>query len=259
MSGSGSKDLFDLTGRVAVVTGGSRGLGREMVLAFAEHGADVVIASRKLPACEALAEEVIKTTGRRALPIASHVGYWDQCEALYEATYAEFGRADVLVNNAGLSPLYETVVSITEELYDKVLAINLKGPFRLSALFGTRMAQEEGGSIINVSSSAAVAPSKVEVTYGAAKAGLNNLTNGLARTFAPKVRVNTIMPGPFGTDISKVWSPEVIESFNQLVPLGRIGNPGEIVGAALYLASDASSYTTGSVIKVDGGAAYGAG
>jgi len=230
-----------------------------MVLAFAEHGADVVIASRKLPACEALAEEVIKTTGQRALPIASHVGYWDQCEALYEATYAEFGRADVLVNNAGLSPLYESVVSITEELYDKVLAINLKGPFRLSALFGTRMAQEEGGSIINVSSSAAVAPSKVEVTYGAAKAGLNNLTNGLARTFAPKVRVNTIMPGPFGTDISKAWSPEIIENFNQLVPLGRIGNPAEIVGAALYLASDASSYTTGSVIKVDGGAAYGAG
>ncbi len=105
-----------------------------------------------------------ESTGRRALPIACHVAYWDQCEALYEATYAEFGRADVLVNNAGLSPLYDSVASISEDLYDKVLAINLKGPFRLSALFGTRMAEERGGSIINVSSSAAVAPSPVEVT-----------------------------------------------------------------------------------------------
>ena len=259
MSGSGSKDLFDLTDRVAVVTGGSRGLGREMVLAFAAHGADVVIASRKIDACETLAKEVRESTGRRALPIACHVAYWDQCEALYEATYAEFGRADVLVNNAGLSPLYDSVASISEELYDKVLAINLKGPFRLSALFGTRMAEEHGGSIINVSSSAAVAPSPVEITYGAAKAGLNNMSNGLARVFGPKVRVNTLMPGPFGTDISKAWTPEVIANFEKLLPMGRIGDPSEIVGAALYLASDASSYTTGAVIKVDGGAAYAAG
>ena len=251
--------LFSLEGRVAVVTGGSRGLGREMVLAFAERGADVVIASRKIEACRELAQEVAETTGRRAFPIACHVGHWAQCEELYKATYEEFGRADVLVNNAGLSPLYESVDTITEELYDKVLAINLKGPFRLSALFGTRMAKEQGGSIINVSSSAAVAPSDREITYGAAKAGLNNLTNGLARVFAPKVRVNTIMPGPFGTDISKAWSPEIIQMFERVVPMSRIGKPEEIIGAALYLASDASSFTTGSVIKVDGGAAFAAG
>jgi NAD(P)-dependent dehydrogenase (short-subunit alcohol dehydrogenase family) len=254
-----ASELFDLTDRVAVVTGGSRGLGREMVLAFARHGADVVIASRKLDACEALAAEVREETGRRALPLACHVGYWDQCDALYEATYAEFGRADVLVNNAGLSPLYDSLVSVTEALYDKVLEINLKGPFRLSSLFGTRMAEERGGSIINVSSVAAVAPSPREISYGAAKAGLNNLTMGMAHVFAPKVRVNCIMPGPFGTDISKAWSDDVFEEVRRFVPMARVGQPDEVVGAALYLASDASSYTTGSVIKIDGGLAYGAG
>ena len=127
-------DLFDLSGKVAVVTGGSRGMGREMILAFAQHGADVVIASRKLDACEELAEEVRDTTGRQALAVACHVGYWDQCDALCDTVYDEFGRCDVLVNNAGLSPLYPSLYEVTEELYSKVLDVNLKGPFRLSAV-----------------------------------------------------------------------------------------------------------------------------
>ena len=136
----GSPDgLFDLSGRVAVVTGGSRGLGREMVLAFAERGADVVIASRKLDACEALADEV-RASGRRAVAVGYHAGRWDDADRLYEEVYGEFGRCDVLVNNAGMSPLYPSVDAITEELYDKVMDVNLKGPFRLSALVGTRMA-----------------------------------------------------------------------------------------------------------------------
>ena len=250
--------LFDLTGRVAVVTGGSRGLGREMVLAFAEHGADVVIASRKLDGCEAVAREV-EVLGRRALPVAYHAGSWDDSDRLHETTYAEFGRCDVLVNNAGMSPLYERVDTISEELYDKVLDVNLKGPFRLSALVGTRMAGpdhggSDGGSIIFVSSIASQRPSPVELVYGAAKAGVNNLTYGLARTLGPKVRVNCIVPGPFLTDISKAWD---MDRFNRTATtafaLGRGGEPGEIVGAALYLASDASSYTTGTTINVDGG------
>ena len=119
-------DLFDLTGKVAVVTGGSRGMGREMVLAFAQHGADVVIASRKIDACEELAEEVRDTTGQRALPVACHVGYWDQCDDLCETVYGEFGQCDVLVNNAGLSPLYPSLYEVTEDLYTKVLDVNLK-------------------------------------------------------------------------------------------------------------------------------------
>ena len=248
--------LFDLTGKVALVTGGSRGLGREMVLSFAQHGADVVIASRKREACEALAAEVRAETGRRALGVGCHVGRWEDCDALVEAAFAELGRVDVLVNNAGMSPLYPSLGAISEELYDKVMNVNLRGPFRLSTLVGERMMAGEGGSIVNVSSGAAVMPTPGEIPYAAAKAGLNNLTVGLARAFAPKVRVNCIMPGPFLTDIAKAWSPEMIEGLGTLVPLGRGGEAPEIVGAALYFASGASSFTTGAVLKIDGGLAY---
>jgi NAD(P)-dependent dehydrogenase (short-subunit alcohol dehydrogenase family) len=251
-------DLFDLSGRVAVVTGGSRGLGREMALAFAAQGADVVIASRKLDRCEQVAAEV-ENLGRNALPVAYHAGNWQDSNRLYEAVYEQFGRCDVLVNNAGMSPIYPSVEAVTEELYDKVLNVNLKGPFRLSAVIGTRMAGpddggSDGGSIIFVSSIASHRPTAGELVYGAAKAGVNNLTYGLARTLGPKVRVNCIAPGPFLTDISKAWD---LDSFNETaktsLALGRGGEPHEIVGAALYLASDASSYTTGTVIDVNGG------
>jgi NAD(P)-dependent dehydrogenase (short-subunit alcohol dehydrogenase family) len=250
-------DSFDLSGRVAVVTGGSRGLGREMCLAFAKHGADVVVASRKVDACVELAKEITDTTGQRAIGVACHVGRWDDCTALYEQVYEEMGHCEVLVNNAGMSPLYPSLAEVTEDLYDKVFGVNLKGPFRLSALFATRMAQENGGSIINVSSVAAVQPSPVELPYGTFKAGLNAMTLGMARAFSPKVRVNCIMPGPFLTDISKAWD---LESFNKgaktTIPLQRGGEPDEVVGAALYFASDASSYTTGAILKIDGGAAW---
>jgi len=250
-------DIFDLTGRVAVVTGGSRGLGREMVRAFAQSGAHVVIASRKGDACEALAKEVREETGRDALGVACHVGRWGDCDALARTSYERFGRVDVLVNNAGLSPLYPSLAEVSEELYDKVLAVNLKGAFRLASLVGTRMAAGEGGSIINVSSIAAVQPTPFELPYAAAKAGLNAITLGMARAFAPKVRVNCIMPGPFLTDISKAWDLDAFaKSAKRSIPLQRGGEAHEIVGAALYLASDASSYTTGAILKIDGGSAF---
>ena len=177
-------DAFDLTGRVAVVTGGSRGLGRQMVLAFAAHGADVAIASRKVDACEALAAEVREATGRRALAVGCHVGRWEECDALVERVEAELGPIRVLVNNAGMSPLYPSLPEVSEDLFDKVLAVNLKGPFRLAALVGARMAAGAGGSIINVSSVASIQPAPVELPYAAAKAGLNAL-DGRA---GPRVR-----------------------------------------------------------------------
>ncbi|MBL78131.1 MAG: short-chain dehydrogenase [Acidimicrobiaceae bacterium] len=249
-------DPFDLTGRVAVVTGGSRGLGRNMVLAFAEHGADVVVASRKADNCAAVAAEVEERWGRRALPVACHVGHWDQVDHLAETAMDEFGRVDVLVNNAGMSPPYDNLTSVGEDLYDKVMDVNLKGVFRLSVVLGTRMKAAGGGSIVNVSSVAAVQPTPAEVVYAMAKAGVNNLTSSLARALGPEVRVNCLMPGPFLTDIAQAWD---LESFAKAartrIPLGRGGEPHEIVGAALYLASDASSFTTGSVLKVDGGLA----
>ena len=254
---SEAKDLFDLTGKVAVVTGGSRGLGKAMVEAFARRGADVVVASRKLPACEMLAQEVAAETGRRAIGVACHVGHWGQCDELYERVYDEFGRCDILVNNAGMSPLYDSLTEVSEALFTKVIDVNLKGPFRLSALFGERMAAEDGGSIINVSSVAAVRPTPNEATYGAAKSGLNNLTVSFSRAYAPKVRVNCIMPGPFMTDISKAWDlDDFAERARNDIPLQRGGEPDEVVGAALYFASDASAYTTGAVLKIDGGTAF---
>ena len=246
-------DLFDLTGKVAVVTGGSRGLGREMVLSFAARGADIVIASRKLENCEEVAEEV-RTLGRKAVAVAYHAASWDDAGTLADAAYAEFGHVDVLVNNAGMAPLYSSVDGISEELYDKVMGVNLKGPFRLSAIVGTRMAAADGGSIIFVSSVASQRPTSTELIYGAAKAGVNNLTYGLARTLGPKVRVNCIVPGPFLTDISKAWDmPAFEKQARSGLSLQRAGEPHEIIGAALYLASDASSYTTGTTLNVDGG------
>jgi NAD(P)-dependent dehydrogenase (short-subunit alcohol dehydrogenase family) len=244
-------ELFDLTGKVAVVTGGSRGIGRAIVLGFAEAGADVVIASRKIDACEALATHVRDTTGRAALAVACHVGSWAACDELVAHTVEAFGRIDVLVNNAGMSPQYENLASVTEELYDKTLAVNLKGPFRLGALFGTHMAEHDGGSIINVGTIGSLVASPAELPYACAKAGVNALTIGLAEAFAPKVRVNAILPGPFRTDVTSAWSDEQLSA--AYVPLGRLGEPEEIVGLALYLASAASSYTTGSIIRVDGG------
>ncbi len=247
------QNLFDLTGKVALVTGGSRGLGRAMSLAFAAHGADVIIASRKLDACEAVANEV-RALGRRAMAVSAHVGRWDACDDLVYKSYAQFGKIDILVNNAGMSPLYGKLSEVTEEMFDKVVALNLKGPYRLSALIGERMAAGEGGSIINISSVAAANPAPNAEPYGAAKAGLNNLTRSFAFAFGPKVRVNSIMAGPFLTDISKAWDMDVFEKrAAQSIALKRGGQADEVMGAALYFASSASSFTTGAILRVDGG------
>ena len=254
-----SHSLFSLENKTAIVTGGSRVLGREMALAFAEHGANVVIASRKIDNCEVVAEQ-IRSMGRQSLAIAYHAGSWADAERLATDAISRFGTIDILVNNAGMSPLYSSLVDVSEDLYDKVLDVNLKGPFRLSALIGTHMTTPSasgaiaGGSIINVSSTSSQNPSANEVIYGAAKSAINNLTKGLARTYSPHVRVNCIVPGPFLTDISHAWD---MEKFREVARtnymLQRGGEPHEIVGAALYLASSASSFTTGTLINVDGG------
>ena len=247
-----ASELFDLSGRTAIVTGGSRGLGREMVLAFAGHGANVVIASRKLENCEAVAAEA-RALGVEALPYACHVGYWDQVEGLADEAYQRFGDVDVLVNNAGMSPLYPSITEISEALYDKVMDVNLKGTFRLTAVVAERMKRRGSGSVVFVSSSAAVKPSPREVVYGMAKASLHNLTESMSRAYGPEVRVNCIQPGPFLTDVSRAWSPAMIAGLAGQISLGRAGEPSEIVGAALYFASGASAYTTGAVLRLDGG------
>ncbi|WP_235831336.1 SDR family NAD(P)-dependent oxidoreductase [Gordonia zhaorongruii] len=243
----------NLTGRVALVTGGSRGLGRAMVQALAEAGADVVIASRKIESCETAAAEVRTSTGRRALPLAYHVGNWDDAEPTVDAVVNEFGRLDIVVNNAGMSPLYDGVDTITEALWDKVFDVNLKGPFRLSTVAGHWMAEHGGGSIVNISSRASQRPRPHTLPYAAAKSGLNAMTVALAHTLGPSVRVNAIVAGTFLTDVSKAWDAEAFARRAETFALARGGDPSEITGAALYLASDASSYTTGSLLTVDGG------
>lgn len=241
--------MFDFTGKVVLVTGGGRGLGLEMARAFAERGADLIVASRKLEACEAAAESFRKL-GRRALAVAAHLGRWSDAERLADAAYEAFGRVDVLVNNAGMGPRAPSE-AVTEALFDSVLALNLKGPFRLSSLIGSRMREGEGGVILNISSSGAIRPLPAVTPYAAAKAGLNQMSVCLAHEFGPKVRVNTISAGPFLTDISKAWPPEARERADNA--LGRPGHPSEIVSAALFLASPASSFVTGALVQVDGG------
>ena len=247
-----TSDLFDLTGRVALVTGGSRGLGRQMALAFAQRGADVAIVSRKLDACESVAKE-IEELGRRAFPYACHLGNWDDLEPMVDAVNAALGQVDILVNNAGMSPLYPSLQEVSEALFDKVVGLNLKAPFRLMAVLGPRMANAGGGTIINISSTASQTASPGSQPYGAAKAGLNMLTQAFAHAYGPTVRVNCIMAGPFLTDISKAWDMDVFSERAERMALRRGGQPEEVVGAALYFASSASSFTTGSVLAVDGG------
>lgn len=250
------QEPIDMTDRVVVVTGGSRGLGAAMSWGFARAGANVVIASRKEASCIEIAQDIERETGRRALPVATHVGVWEDCDRLYETAYAEFGRVDVLINNAGMSPLYDRPSDVSEDLWDKVLNVNLRGAFRLTALFGERMMADGGGSIINISSLAGANPPKSVIPYAAAKAGLNVMTVAYAREYGPAVRVNCIMVGRFRTDVSKAWDEEVIDAEVETYALGRIAEPEEIVGTAFYLASDMSSYTTGAIIRVDGGTMY---
>jgi len=245
-------DLFDLTGKVALVTGGSRGLGYQMVKAFAAHGADIFITSRKLDACQKVAAEV-EAMGRKARAYACNVANWDELEGLADAAYAAFGKVDILVNNAGSSPLAPSSLATPEQLFDRIVSLNFKGPFRLMSLIGSRMAAGEGGSIINISSAGALRPRPQIAPYAGAKAALNALTEAFAHEYGPKVRVNTISPGRFLTDVSKAWPEE--HKKNATAALKRSGQPEEIVTAALYLASSASSFTTGSLVRVDGGIA----
>jgi NAD(P)-dependent dehydrogenase (short-subunit alcohol dehydrogenase family) len=246
--------LFDLTGKVVVVTGGSRGLGKEIAFAVARQGADVVIASRKLENCEQVARKIEEQTGREIMAYGVHVGRWDELAPFVDAVYDRFGRVDVLFNNAGMSPVYDKLTDVTEKLFDSVVNLNFKGPFRLAALVGERMHAAGGGSIINVSSSGSIRPKGAIIPYAGAKAALNAMSVGLAEGLGPAVRVNTLMPGTFQTDVSKAWDFDAVaEDRKRATALQRVGQPPEIIGAALFLASDASSYTSGTVIRVDGG------
>jgi len=246
----------DLTGRVALVTGGSRGLGRAMVLGLARTGADVVIASRRLETCEQVAQEV-QALGRQALAYAAHVGQLDSLDALLEATYARFGRLDILINNAGTNPVTAGLSELTPELFQKVMDVNAKGPWYLASRAAPRMAQQGGGNIINVISVAGLKPPAHQGFYAASKAALHALTKVMAQEWAASgIRVNALAPGAYRSDMFDA-AAKVLPGFEQgsasASLLKRVAATDEIVGSMLYLASPMSSFTTGSTLVADGG------
>ncbi|GGK90983.1 SDR family NAD(P)-dependent oxidoreductase [Nocardia jinanensis] len=242
----------DLTGKIALVTGASRGLGLAIARGLRDAGATVIVSSRKLAACEAAIAALGDGPGD-AYPLELHVGRWDSIEPAVDRIVAEFGGLDIVVNNAGIAPLAENLVSVTEGLWDKTLEVNLKGPFRLMAVAGARMAAAGGGSIVNISSIGAIRPSPPEAMYAAAKNGLNALTMAFAQEYAPSVRVNCVLPGGFATEMAEHWDEEFVGKIVDRLPAGRLGRPEEIAGLVVHLASDAAGYTTGALIPVDGG------
>lgn len=245
---------IDLSGKVAVVTGGSRGLGLAIARGLAAAGATVAIASRKLESCELVAAELSRS-GAQVSAHAFDAEIWSDCDRLFEQIGQRWGGAHILINNVGKSPLAPSSRETSEALFDKIIAVNLRSVFRLCALFGADMYARGGGAIVNISSTGSVRPDPSFAPYAAAKAGVNLLTKTFAQEFAPKVRVNTVMPGPFHTDATRAWSRSeaFVRQAPRILPLARAGNPPEIVGAVLYLVSELASFTTGACIAVDGG------
>lgn len=242
-----------LSGKVALVTGASRGLGLAIARGLKDAGATVIVSSRKLDACESAVASLGDSGPGSAHPYALHVGHWDSIEPAVDDIITRFGGLDIVVNNAGIAPLAENLVSVTEGLWDKTIEVNLKGPFRLMAVAGDRMVSAGGGSIINISSIGAERPSPPEAMYAAAKNGLNALTRAFAQEYAPTVRVNCVMPGGFATDMSENWDEEFIGKIVDRLPAGRLGRPDELAGLITHLASGDAGYTTGAIIPVDGG------
>ncbi len=245
---------FSLQGKVAVVTGGSRGIGQALAVGLAQAGADVVVASRKLPDLEKVAEE-IKGMGRKSLAVAAHVGRMEEIDNLVSKVKEEFGRIDILVNNAATNPVMDSALDVGERAWDSIMNLNLKGLFFLSQAVARVMKEQGGGRIVNIASVAGITPDILPI-YSISKAGVLMATKVMAAEWAKyNIRVNTVAPGMTRTGFSEaLWSnPDILQGAMFRTPMGRIAEPEEMVGAVIYLASDASSYVTGQVIAVDGG------
>jgi len=253
-----SQRLFSLKGKVALITGGSRGIGRAIALTFADAGADVVVSSRnrRPPELEKVAEE-IRAKGRRALAMPAHVGKKEDVQNLVQKTLREFGRIDILVNNAGANPVLSSMVDLEEAAFEKVMEVNLKGALLMSQAVAQEMIKQGGGRIINISSISGLrARADGTGAYCISKAGVNMLTQVMARELADhNILVNAIAPGSIKTEMSRVnWiDPERRAQRIREIELKRFGEPEEVGGLALFLASEASSFVTGEIIRVDGG------
>jgi NAD(P)-dependent dehydrogenase (short-subunit alcohol dehydrogenase family) len=246
---------YELTDRVVIITGGSRGIGRAMALAFAEAGARVVVASRKQEGVDAVAAE-IESRGGTVLAIATHMGNEVAVAALVEQTVEAFGGVDIAINNAATNPHFGPMLTATTALWDKILEVNLRGAFFLCRQVAPIMEKRGGGVIINMVSNAGIRPSPGLGIYSVTKAGLIMLTKVLAVELGPsKIRVNAIAPGVIKTRFSRaLWESEAIaQAVCDATPLGRLGEPGDVVGAALFLASPLSDYVNGDILVIDGG------
>jgi NAD(P)-dependent dehydrogenase (short-subunit alcohol dehydrogenase family) len=247
---------IDLSGKVALVTGGSRGLGKAMSLGLARAGADVVVASRKLENCEKVCQE-IRALGRKALPVSVHVGRLDRLDKLVDTTLEEMGKVDILINNAVLNPTMGGLSDLTSELFDKMYQVNLKGPWYLASRLVPKMAAAGGGNIINIVSVGGLKPSVLTGCYSALKAALNAMTRVMAAEWADSnIRVNAIAPGSYRSDLFDSVArafPGFEDGAKSACLQKRIADTDEILGPVLYLASDMGSYTTGTTIVADGG------
>jgi NAD(P)-dependent dehydrogenase (short-subunit alcohol dehydrogenase family) len=248
---------FSLTDKVAVITGASRGIGEAIARTFAKNGAKVVISSRKQDACDKVAAS-IKEDGGEAMAQACHTGKMDQIEALYEKVLDAWGTVDILVNNAATNPYFGDLLNISESQYDKTFDVNTKGYFFMAQkACKIMMEKKSGGSIVNISSIAGIKAPPMQGTYGMTKAAVILMTKALAAELGPfGIRVNAICPGLTDTYFSSVLikTKPIYDAAMTMIPLKRHAQPDEMAGAALYLASEASSFTTGSVIVCDGGA-----
>ena len=248
-------DKFCLAGKVALITGGSRGIGKAIALALAEAGADIIIASRKLPDLQVAAQEVSQT-GRRVLAVPANVRHLPEIDNLVKKSIEEFGHIDILVNNAGTNPVFGSVFNFDEKAWEVTIGLNLKGYFFLSQVVGKIMRDKGGGTIINISSVAGIKPDVGLGVYSISKAGVIMLTQVLAQEWGQyNIRVNAIAPGVVRTKFSELlWTdPVIAKETEKNTALGRIAEPEEIANAALFLASEVSSYMTGQTLLLDGG------
>jgi NAD(P)-dependent dehydrogenase (short-subunit alcohol dehydrogenase family) len=250
-----SLDRFSLQGRAALVTGGSRGIGRAIALAFAGAGAKVAVSSRKAEACQAVVDE-ITAVGGTAVATPGHAGRAEDIQRSVDATMEAFGRLDILVNNAATNPQFGPLVEATEAAFDKVHEVNVKGVWMYARAAHIAWMGEHGGTIINIASIGGLHSEPFLGAYGATKAAVVSLTRTMAREMGGQgIRVNAIAPGLIRTDFARVLveTPEIHDRAVGATCLGRVGEPDEIAGAALFLASDAASYVDGTVLVVDGG------
>jgi NAD(P)-dependent dehydrogenase (short-subunit alcohol dehydrogenase family) len=248
-------DLFRLDGRVALVTGGNRGLGRAIAEAFAEAGASVAVTSRNLQRAETAAAEIAKATGRKCLGLALDVRSDDQVKATVARTIADLGGIHILVNNAGLN-IRETITEVKDESWEEVIDTNLAGAMRCSRAVAGHMVEQRWGRIINIASMLSFIGIAQRASYASSKAGMLGLTRAMALDLAPHgVTVNALCPGVFKTEINRpiLNDPDYLKEFLKQIPLGRMGDPAELKGAAVFLASEAGAYITGAALLVDGG------